>query len=458
MRSTTRREFVKNAALAASMAAPAMQTARAQQSANERVNVAVVGFHGRGQAHIRAYSEMKNARIVALCDVDERLFPEAVAEVEQRSGHRPDTEVDIRKLLERKDIDAVSIATPDYWHSLMAIWACQAGKDVYVEKPVSFTYEEGVKAVQAARKYKRIVQVGLQRRAEGNTRAAMRLLNENQVGKVYRSKINIVKPRGDIGRVQESSIPQGVHWDLYLGPTKYQPFSVNHFHYGWHFFWDTSTTDIGNSAVHSLDVARWGMGKGVNPVKIHSWGGMYVWGDSEQQTPNVQNASFEYADGTILDLELTNVYSPPQGPELIYFTDKGYLQSTADEGWETAIGDFSPRANHPEVTEAGVNEHVTRASFPQAKYTAGPAIVDEKTVSHFENFIQCVRSRKVEEQYCDVQEGHLSAALAHLANISYRTGRKLVFDPEAQRFVDDEEASKLLGREYRAPYVLPKEV
>ena len=140
--------------------------------------------------------------------------------------------------------------------------------------------------MQAARKYKRIVQVGLQRRAEGNTRAAMRLLNENQVGKVYRSKINIVKPRGDIGRVQESSIPQGVHWDLYLGPTKYQPFSVNHFHYGWHFFWDTSTTDIGNSAVHSLDVARWGMGKGVHPVKIHSWGGMYVWGlraaDSER--------------------------------------------------------------------------------------------------------------------------------------------------------------------------------
>jgi predicted dehydrogenase len=455
--STTRREFVKKAALAAGMAAPAFQAGRAQDSPNERVNVAVVGFHGRGRAHLRAYSEMKDARIVALCDVDERLFPEAVAEVEKRSGHRPDTVVDIRKLLERKDLDAVSIATPDYWHALMTIWACQAGKDVYVEKPVSFTLEEGGKMVQAARKYKRIVQAGLQRRASGNTRGAMALLNRGELGPVYRSKINIVKPRGDIGQRQESSIPQGVNWDLYLGPTKYQPFNVNRFHYGWHFFWDTSTTDIGNSAVHSLDVARWGMGKKVHPVKIHSWGGLFVW-KNDQETPNVQNASFEYADGSILDMELINVYSPPSGPELVYYTDKGYLQSGREEGWETMIGEFSSRAGRPDVTDAGVDERANRASFPQAEYKPGPAIVEEQAVSHFQNFIDCVRSRKIEDQYCDIAEGHLSAALAHQANISYRTGRKLVFDPQTERFVNDEEANKFLGREYRAPYVLPKEV
>ncbi|MEX2300960.1 MAG: Gfo/Idh/MocA family oxidoreductase [Bryobacterales bacterium] len=456
MGSTTRREFVKKAALAATFAAPAMQIGRAQDSPNERVNVAVVGFHGRGRAHIEAFSEMKNARIVALCDVDERLFPAAVKEVEEKSGHRPDTEVDIRKLLERKDLDAVSIATPDYWHALMTIWACQAGKDVYVEKPVSFTIEEGGKMVEAARKYKRIVQAGLQSRSEGNTRAAMRLLNDGQLGKVYRSKINIVKPRGSIGHKQEASIPEGVNWDLYLGPTKYQPFNVNRFHYGWHFFWDTSTTDVGNSAVHSLDLARWGLGKKVHPVKIHSWGGVHVW-DSDQQTPNVQNATFEYADGTLLDMELTNVYSPKTGAGLIYFTDKGYLQST-DDGWETAIGEFSARSGRPDVTEAGVDERVNRASFPQVEYKPGPAIVEEPVVNHFENFVACVRSRKVEDQYCDVQEGHLSAALAHQANISYRLGRQLVFDPKTERFVNDDEANQYLTREYRAPYVLPKEV
>jgi predicted dehydrogenase len=285
----------------------------------------------------------------------------------------------------------------------------------------------------------------------------MRLLNDGQLGSVYRGKINIVKPRGSIGRKQESSIPKGVNWDLYLGPTKYQPFNVNRFHYGWHFFWDTSTTDIGNSAVHSLDVARWGMGKSVHPVKVHSWGGVFVW-DSDQQTPNVQNASFEYADGSILDLELTNVYSPPQGPEHIYYTNKGYMQTTREDGWETALGEFSPRPNRPDVTEAGVDDRVNRASFPQASYKPGPAIVEEKSVSHFQNFIDCVRSRKVEDQYCDVAEGHLSAALAHMANISYRIGRKLIFDPKAERFVNDEEANKFITREYREPYVLPKEV
>lgn len=456
MGSTTRREFVRTAALAAGMAAPAMQTGRAQGSANERVNIAVVGFHGRGRAHLRAFSEMENVRIVALCDVDERLFPGAIKTVEEASGHRPDTEIDIRKLLERNDLDAISIATPDYWHALMTIWACQAGKDVYVEKPVSFTLEEGGKMVQAARKYNRIVQAGLNRRSEGNTRAAMRMLNEGQLGRVYRSKINIVKPRGSIGRKQEASIPEGVHWDLYLGPTKYKPFNVNQFHYGWHFFWDTSTTDIGNSAVHSIDVARWGMGKNVHAVKIHSWGGVFVW-DSDQQTPNVQNATFEYSDGSFMDMELTNVYSPRTGAGLIYFTDQGYLQSSRD-GWEAAIGEFSPRSNRPDVSEAGVDERVNNASFPEVEYKPGPAIVEEQTVSQFQNFIDCVRSRKVEDLYCDVEQGHLSAALAHQANISYRLGRQLVFDPATERFVDDDEANQYITREYREPYVLPKEV
>ncbi len=454
MAASSRREFLKGAA--ATAAAPAFLSGFGQRSPNETINVAVVGFHGRGRSHYRAFAQMPNVRVAMLCDVDERLFPAAVAEVEKLQGHKPGTEYDIRRLLERKDIDAVSIATPDHWHALMTIWACQAGKDVYVEKPVSFTIVEGKKMVEAARKYRRIVQAGHNRRSEGRTRGAMRTLHDGKLGEVYRARIVIRKPRASIGRVQESSIPEGVHWDLFLGPAPYRAFTLNRFHYGWHFFWDTSTTDIGNTAVHSVDVARWGLNKRVYPKKVHSTGGVYIW-DSEQETPNVQMATFEYEDGTLLDVDLSNLYAPPHESQgITFYTSKGYL--TENGKWESGLGTFTPRSRGPEVTSAGVNERATNVSFPRASYQPGPEIPDEATVSHFQNFIDCVRSRKVEDLYCDIHEGHLSAALCHMANISYRTGRKLVFDSATERFVDDEEANGFLTRKYREPYVLPDTV
>jgi predicted dehydrogenase len=252
-----------------------------------------------------------------------------VAEVEKLAGYRPSTEYDVRRLLERKDIDAVSIAAPDYWHALMTVWACQAGKDVYVEKPVSFTITEGRRMVEAARKYKRIVQAGLNMRSEPVARAATRLLHDGKLGTVYRAKVTITKARSSIGRVKEASVPEGVHWDLYLGPTPFQPFTTNHFHYGWHFFWQTSTSDVGNTGVHHLDLARWGMNQSVHPVKVHSTGGNFVW-DSEQETPNYQVATLEYADGRIMDVELTNLYAPPAPAFNVFYTTEGYL-SAGDE-------------------------------------------------------------------------------------------------------------------------------
>jgi len=205
--------------------AAAVQTALAQSSPNERINIAVVGFHGRGMAHIRGFAPIPNVRVAALCDVDERLFPNGVAEVEKLGGNRPITEVDVRRLLERKDIDAITIATPDYWHALQTIWACQAGKDVFVEKPVSFTIVEGRRMVEAARKYKRMVQAGTGQRSSPASRAVARLLREGKMGKVYRASADISKPRASIGRARESSIPQGVHWDLHRtlrrGPFEY---------------------------------------------------------------------------------------------------------------------------------------------------------------------------------------------------------------------------------------------
>ena len=455
MSSTSRRNFIKKTALSTGLAAA---PAFAQTGANDRINIAVVGIHGRGRSHYRAYAKMPGVRIAYLCDVDERLFPAALDQIEKTAGYRPKTQYDFRRLLEDKNLDAVSIATPDYWHALHAIWACQAGKDVYVEKPVSYTLLEGRRMVEAARKYDRIVQVGLNRRSRGTNRAAMKFIRSGRFGDVYRGKAIIYKGRASIGRAKEASIPEGVHWDLYLGPAPYRAFNINRFHYGWHFFWDTSTTDVGNSGVHNIDMVRWGMNKNVHPVKVHCFGGVYVW-DSDQETPNVQNASFEYEDGTIMEVELTNLFTPPmdgiRGTGDFFYTTKGYLSSA--KGWHAVRGKFTPSNR---TSPAGIDETMASAGFPERKYTDGPEIPapEGDEVSHFENFIAAVRSRRREDLHCEILEGHMSTALCHLANISYRTGRKLVFDPVTETFPGDDEANGYLTREYRKPYVLPDPV
>ena len=463
MSSTSRRQFLKKTALTAGAvgAAPALRSGFASGSPNDRVNVAVVGFHDRGRAHYQAYAGMKNVRVAALCDVDERLFPAAVRYVEEKSGARPETVFDFRRLLDNKDIHAVSIATPDHWHALLTIWACQAGKDVYVEKPVSYTIEEGRKMVEAARKYDRVVQAGLDMRSEPATRAAMKYLYEGRLGDIYRAKVIIFKGRAGIGKVKDSEVPAGVHWDLFLGPAPYRPFNLNRFHYGWHFFWDTSTTDVGNSGVHNLDVARWGLDKRVHPIKIHCTGGVYAW-DSDQETPNVQVATFEYQDGTLLEVELSNLFTHETGgirsTGNFFYSNKGYMSSA--NGYEVFWGEFIPGS--PEITPEGISNHVTNASFPKRVYKPGPVIKDAETPSdaesHFQNFIDCVRSRRWQDLHCDILEGHMSTTLAHLANISYRTGRKLTFNPHSERFIGDDDANSYLTRQYRHPYVLPEKI
>ena len=454
----SRRNFIRNAALTTSLAAAARPRASAQTPPSDQVNIAVVGIHGRGRSHYRAYSRMPGVRVAYLVDIDERLFPEALEYVEQTAGYRPKTHYDLRKALEDEELDAVSIATPDHWHALHTIWSCQAGKDVYVEKPASYTIVEGRRMVEAARKYDRIVQTGLNRRSDPQTRAAIELAQSGRFGDVYRAKTAIYKGRASIGRAQEASIPEGVHWDLFLGPAPYRAFNINRFHYGWHFFWDTSTTDIGNTGVHRLDVLRWGLGKQTHPVKVHCFGGVYVW-DSDQQTPNVQNASFEYEDGRIMEVELTNLYTPPfdgvRSSADVLYTTEGYVSSA--QGWNAVRGEFTPR---DEASAAGVDESMNNVSFPDRNYVPGPAIAapEGEEVSHFENFVEAVRSRRREDLFCEIEEGHLSTVLAHLANISYRTARKLIFDPATETFPGDEEANSYLTREYREPYVLPEKV
>ena len=401
---------------------------------------------------------MPGVRVAYLCDVDERLFPGTVAEVEEIGGYQPQTEYDIRKLLEKKDLDAISIATPDHWHALMTIWGCQAGKDVYVEKPCSYTLWEGRKMVEAARKYGRMVQVGLNRRSSLRTRSAVAFVRSGSFGSAYRAKAIVYRGRLNIGRVQESSIPQGVHWDLYLGPAPYRAFTMNRFHYGWHFFRDTSTTEVGNNGVHSLDVVRWGLGKNTHPVRIHCTGGQFM-EDSDSEVPNVQVGTFEYQDGALAEVDATTMYSPTFGGTrmgMFFYTDQGYVSSV--DSWTATRGRFTP-GDRPDPP-SGVSLRATNLSFPKIEYLAGPTIpsLPEKEVSHFQNFIDCVRSRRREDLHCDVEDGHLSTSLCHLANISFRTGRKLIFDPATETFPGDEEANRLLRREYREPFVVPEQV
>jgi predicted dehydrogenase len=452
MKSGSRREFLKRSALTAGGLMFAAPTVNAnyfiKNSPNDRINIAVVGFNSKGKHHYKRFSEIPNVRVTTLCDVDERLFPEAVVEVEKLSGFKPKTEIDIRRVLEDKDIDAISIATPDHWHALMTIWACQAGKDVYVEKPVSYTIEEGRKMVQAARKYNCIVQAGLNYRAGNANRAAMHFLNDGKLGDIYMAKGVCYKPRNSIGHTKDSPVPNGVHWDLHRGPAPYRPFNENRFHYNWHWFWDTSTTEMGN-IVHQMDLARWGLNKHVHPVKVHSAGGCFAW-DSAQETPNTQHAIFEYEDGKILQYEVRGVYTNDEGGidgvGNLFLGSKGWM--TSDGGWKTYF--------------CG-SENSSNPNFPKRTEEPGPVIAETdlsgfSEADHYTNFIDCMRSGRWQELYADIEEGHRSTVLSHLANISYRTGRKLTFNPASERFVNDEDANAYLTRQYRHPYVIPKEV
>ena len=455
---TTRRNFVSRAALGAGLVSATSRKVPAQSGSSDSVNVGVVGIRGRGRTHYREFAAIPGVRVGYLCDVDERLFAEAISEVERIAGYRPRVETDIRRLLERKDLDAISVATPDHWHALMTIWGCQAGKDVYCEKPCSYTLLEGRRMVEAARKYGRMVQIGLQRRSWLRERSVARFVRDGGFGTAYRAKAVIYRGRISIGKVKEASIPDGVNWDLYLGPAPYRAFSLNRFHYGWHFFWDTSTSEVGNNGVHHLDVLRWGLDKQVHPVKIHCTGGQFV-EDSDSEVPNVQVGTFEYEDGTLVEIEATTLFSPSFGGVRVggfFFTDQGYVGSAGN--WTAVRGAFTPR-DRPD-SPSGVSYRTNNLSFPEISYRPGPEIpdIDEPEISHFQNFIDCVRSRKREDLNCDIEQGHLSTALCHLANISFRTGRKLVFDPETETFPGDEEANSLLTRTYREPYVLPDQV
>lgn len=432
MTEVNRRYFLMSSGILA--ATPLAARASSANGANNRVRAAVIGVKGRGGEHIQGFSRLKdnNVELAALCDVDENVLNQRLDQVEKRTGKKPQAFTDMRKVFDDKSIDVVSFATPNFWHALGTIWACQAGKDVYVEKPASHNIFESRKMVEAARKYQRIVQHGTQIRSSEAMREGMQMLREGVIGDVYMAKGLCYKRRDTIGKAKEEPVPEGVHYDLWTGPAPLRPFTKNRFHYQWHWQWMYGNGDIGNQGVHQLDVARWGLGVKL-PAKVQSMGGHFMF-DDDQETPNTQATAFMYPEEKkLLTFEVRHWDTPAEGTDLrvgvLFLGSKGYMEI-------------------PNYGEYRVFLGKDRAPGPTKK----------KEGDHFANFIDAVRSRKPEMLNAEIEEGHFSTVLAHLANISYRVGRTLTFDPKTETFPGDKEANSHLGRKYRAPFVVPEKV
>jgi predicted dehydrogenase len=475
-----RRKFIKASSIAtASITSAPMLWGNSHKwkGANDRINVAVIGIRGMGQTHIREYSQLKNVQVAAICDVDKNLFePRIKGLFTSHQLPRPKTYQDLRKLYEDKDIDAVSVVIPNHWHALASIWAIQSGKHVSVEKPCCHNFYEGQKLVEAAKKYKVVVQDGAEQRSNPSAQSAVDFLRKGKLGEVYMAKGVCYKWRDSIGSYPDGPMRadeafaitrdgtrfgppftkeylSGVDYDLWLGPAPSRPFNRNRFHYNWHWHWDYGNGDMGNQGVHEMDVARWGLGVKL-PMKISAIGGHMMFDDA-QQTPNVLMALFEFssADGggdkkKILQFEVRPWMTNPEGDHLgaseaqqnnymtssenvvgnIFYGSEGYMLKDVNR-WRTFMG----KQREPGESGEGIG-------------------------NHYQNFVDAIRANDAGLLTSPIEEGFYSCALIHLANISYRLGRTIHFDPEKQTIINDKEATALLTREYREPYSIPKQV
>jgi predicted dehydrogenase len=453
-----RRHFLMSTAVLAGGAA-----VRGLASPNETVRIAVVGCGGRGGSHVNGWPAQPNVEIVALCDVDEAQIGPKLKTLASRNLKTPAVYTDFRKLLEDKSIDAVSLATPNHWHTLQTIWACQAGKDVYVEKPLSHNVFESQQIVAAARKYNRMVQQGSQSRSSPALREGVQRLEEGEFGEVYMARGLCYKWRDSIGKYPDGFMAPGekfaytvgstsyepsydtaymskVNYDLWLGPAPKRAFNRNRFHYNWHWFWDYGNGDLGNQGIHEVDIARWGLGV-THPTKVSAIGGKFMFDDA-QETPNTITASFEFdvaGKKKMMTFEVRHWISPHEagingekpgntiGNQ--FYGSKGYLVIDNYNKYYSFLG---------------------RDQKPGPEATKGD--------THYANFIDAVRSRKRQDLNAEAEEGALSCNLMHLANISYRLGRTLHWDAKTLTCIGDAEATKMLTRAYRAPYIVPRTV
>lgn len=394
------------------------------RGANGDIRVAAVGVRGRGQGLISSFHNTPGVRVVALCDVDRNVLDREVKRFSDRNepikGYN-----DYRQMLKDKSLDVVCIATPDHWHVPLAAASVIAGKDVYVEKPLSHTISEGRFLVNLARKHKKIIQHGTQSRSYESFNDAVEYLQSGKLGEIRMAKAINSQLRGPIGRVPDSETPPGVNYDMWLGPAPKRPFNLNRYHYKWHWFWDYGTGDTGNDGVHQIDIARWGLGVKLPDAVTCSGGQLFY--DDDHQTPDTQVATFEYDDVYLMyEMRLWSPYSL-EGHDNgnIFYGDNGTV-SIGRKGWQVTFKDGT-------------------------KGPGGPRSGDTHTL----NFINAVRSRKFTGLNADVEEGHYSATLCHMANIAMRTGRRLKFNAARERFIDDDQANTYLTKQYRRGYELP---
>ena len=498
MKRITRRSFIKGSiAAGASLALPYSHV----RGANDDIRVAVVGFHGHGRSHISSFRKLPGVRVVALCDADSDVLNWGTKGFKGRN-EKVDTYVDIRKLLEDKSIDVVSTATPNHWHSLVTVWACQAGKDVCVEKPVSHNIFEGRKMAEAARKYKRIVQAGTESRSDIALQKAVRYIQDGKLGKILVGYGFCYKRRESIGRVNgPQEVPKSIDYNLWTGPAPLTPLMRKRLHYEWHWVWPTGCGEIGNNGPHQLDILRWILGRDKLPRRVMSLGGRFGY-DDDAETPNTQIALFDYGSASIM-YEVRGL-PQKQGDSLMDVWRTLTRKGTVIESGQASR---SPNTGVVIQCEGGYFVQENSAVYDNKgklikKFTSeGPMPTN---VAHDANFIKAVRSRKRSELNAEILEGHLSTALSHMANISYRLGREsrpgqikevirgshelseafgrfaehlrangvdigktpavlgpwLTMDPGKERFVGEfaGRANKLLSRNYRKPFVVPEEV
>lgn len=486
MRTINRRNFLKTTLATAAAVNVPFPSITQEISPSDEIRVAVVGFRGRGGDHISGFSGRRGVRLTALCDVDQMVLDGQVKKIQDK-GVKVDSYTDIRKLLESKNVDAVSIATPNHWHALMAIWAIQAGKDVYVEKPVSHNVWEGRKIVEAARKYHRIVQAGTQSRSSTAIKEAVAWVREGNLGKIEVSRGLCYKPRASIGKTEgPQKVPDYINYDLWSGPAPLVPSRRNSkafgpVHYEWHWIWHYGNGDLGNQGIHQMDIARWFLGVDELSPRVFSVGGRLGYED-DGETPNTQIVYHAYAKAPLI-FEVRGLPEKTGSKNMDKYKGGSVAVIVECEGGYVVVG----------------SNYGAAAAFDKD----GKQIKKwDGNTNHYENFVQAVRSRKQSDLNADIWEGHLSSALCHTGNISYRLGKAtspaqikeqiqgdknatetfqrmvehlaandvdlektkatlgmpLSMDPNVEKFIGNPAADALLTREYRKPYVVPERV
>ncbi|MBY0373957.1 MAG: Gfo/Idh/MocA family oxidoreductase [Bryobacteraceae bacterium] len=403
-------------------------------AAPDKLRVAVIGVNGRGKDHIQGLMKQPDAEVAMICDVDMQIAEKTAQMIDQRYQKKVEIVQDLRRVFDNKNIDAVTIATPNHWHSLATIWACQAGKDVYVEKPGSHNVFEGRKMVEAAKKYNRIVQHGVQLRSSEALQELVQKLRAGAIGNVYMSRGLVFRWRPSIGKKNPEPAPAYINYDLWTGPAAFQPFSRRWVHYNWHWHWNYGNGDVGNQGIHETDMCMWGLGVDTLPSHVTSMGGKFLW-DDDKETPEVQTSLYHYPDQKkMIQFEVRHWHTNDEkGASVgnIFYGSEGYAVVKGYDTYEIYAGK-------------------TQKAEKVASRTAGG--------DHYANWIKAIRSRKTADQNGPVETAHLSSALAHLGNISFRLQRQLTFDPAKEKFVNDKQADAMLTRQYRKGFAVPEKV